>query len=202
VDLAVRDGEFLGLIGPNGKCTLLRIVAGIFPPTRGQVVVRGRLASMMELGVGFHPELTRPEGIFLSTSLFSLSDRETRGFYRQNEGFAELEEFIDMPVKNYSTGMYMRLGFAVAVHLDADILLIDDVLAVGDERFQRKCFARMEEFRRQGKTLILVSHDLGTIAPMCDRACPLVRGRIDADGEPAKVAERYRELLATPPGTG
>ena len=198
VDVSIRRGEFLGLIGPNGsgKSTLLRVMAGIFPPTRGEVIVHGRLAPMIELGVGFHPELTGRENIFLNTSLFSLSDRQTRAIYQDIVTFAELEEFIDMPVKNYSTGMYMRLGFAVAVHLDTDILLIDEVLAVGDERFQHKCFTRMEAFRREGKTIILVSHDMGTIEQMCDRACLLVRGRVEAEGEPGKVIERYREVLA------
>lgn len=198
VDLAVRRGEFLGLIGPNGsgKSTLLRILAGIFPPTRGTVAVRGRVAPMIELGVGFHPELTGRENIYLHTSLFRLSRRETDAIYREIVAFAELEGFMDLPVKNYSTGMYVRLGFAAAVHLDPDILLIDEVLAVGDERFQHKCLQRMEEIRRQGKTIIVVSHALDTIERLADRACLLVRGRVEAEGDPAKVVARYREMLA------
>ena len=200
VDLAVRKGESLGLIGPNGsgKSTLLRIMAGIFPPTTGEVIVRGRLAPMIELGVGFHPELTGRENVFLNTSLFSLSERETEAIYPDIVEFAELGEFIDVPVKNYSTGMYTRLGFAVAVHLDPDILLVDEVLAVGDERFQQKCFQRMEEFRLRGKTVVLVTHDMATVQRMCDRACLILRGRLEAEGEPAKVIARYREALHGP----
>jgi ABC-type polysaccharide/polyol phosphate transport system ATPase subunit len=197
IDLTVAPGERVGLIGPNGsgKSTLLRMMAGISPPTRGEVIVRGRVAPMIELGVGFHPDLTGRENIFLSTSLFALSERETRAILPDIVEFAELEHFIDVAVKNYSTGMYGRLGFAVAVHLDPDILLVDEVLAVGDERFQDKCFQRMEEFRRRGKTMVLVSHDMLAIQRMCDRACLLVGGQLDREGEPAKVIERYREVL-------
>jgi len=198
VDLTVREGEFLGLIGPNGsgKSTLLRLMAGIFPPTRGQVRVHGRVAPMIELGVGFHPELTGRENVYLNASLFRLSTRETDAIYAQIVAFAELEEFMDMPVKNYSTGMYARLGFGAAVHLEADILLVDEVLAVGDQRFQQRCLQRMEEIRRRGRTIVLVSHDLATIQRMCDRACLLLRGRVEAEGEPQKVVARYREVIA------
>jgi len=198
IDLAVRRGECLGLIGPNGsgKSTLLRIMASIFRPTEGEVVVRGRVAPMIEVGVGFHPDLTGQENIYLSTSLYGLSRRETDAIYRQIVAFSELGEFIDVSVKNYSTGMYVRLGFSIAVHLEPDILLIDEVLAVGDERFQQKCLHRMEEVRRRGTTLILVSHSMQTIERMCDRACLLVRGRLEAEGDPTKVVERYREMLS------
>jgi ABC-type polysaccharide/polyol phosphate transport system ATPase subunit len=197
IELGIRSGEVLGLIGPNGsgKSTLLRLMAGISPPTCGEVIVRGRLAPMIELGVGFHPELTGRENIYLSTSLFALSERETRALVPDIVEFAELEHFIDVPVKNYSTGMYGRLGFAVAVHLDPDILLVDEVLAVGDERFQEKCFQRMEEFRQRGKTMVLVSHDMLAIQRMCDRVCLLVGGHLESEGEPAKVIEHYREVL-------
>lgn len=202
VDLVIRQGEFLGLIGPNGsgKSTLLRLMARIMPPTRGEVIVRGRVAPMIELGVGFHPELTGRENIYLNTSLFRFSKKETDAVYRQIVDFAELESFMDMPVKNYSTGMYMRLGFAAAVHLDPDILLIDEVLAVGDEHFQQKCLQRMEEIRRRGKTIVLVSHSLALVERLCDRACLLIGGRIEAVGEPTQVVERYRgavEVLST-----
>jgi ABC-type polysaccharide/polyol phosphate transport system ATPase subunit len=202
IDLTVRAGECLGLIGPNGsgKSTLLRILAGILRPTTGQVVVSGRVAPMIELGVGFHPDLTGEENVYLNTSLFGFSRRDTEAIYRDVVAFSELAHFIDQPVKNYSVGMYMRLGFAIAVHLSPDILLIDEVLAVGDEAFQQKCLTRMEEFRRRGTTIVLVSHNMATIGQMCDRACLLVGGRLDSDGEPAKVAARYRAVLGVAGG--
>ena len=197
VDLTVRRGECLGLIGPNGsgKSTLLRVMARIYPPTTGTVVAHGTVAPMIELGVGFHPDLTGHENIFLNTSLFRLSTQDTRAIYREIVEFAELEQFIDMPVKNYSTGMYARLGFAIAIHLAPEILLIDEVLAVGDARFQKKCLERMERLRAQGTTIVLVTHAMGTVEERCDRACLLLHGRIVADGEPKEVVERYREAL-------
>jgi homopolymeric O-antigen transport system ATP-binding protein len=200
VSFEVRRGEMLGVIGINGsgKSTLLRILARLTRPTAGRAETFGRIGSLLEVGTGFHPELTGRENIFLNTSLFSLSERETEAIYPAIVDFAELGDFIDVPVKNYSTGMYTRLGFAVAVHLDPDILLVDEVLAVGDERFQQKCFQRMEEFRQRGKTVILVTHDMATVQRMCDRACLILRGRMEAEGEPAKVIARYREALHGP----
>jgi len=197
VDLQVEAGECLGLIGPNGsgKSTLLRILAGIFPPSRGDLAVRGRVAPMIELGVGFHPDLTGQENVYLNTSLFSLSRRQTDAVYGSIVDFSGLHEFMDMPVKNYSTGMYMRLGFAVAVHLDADIFLIDEILAVGDEAFQVKCLDRIREIRARGRTIVLVSHDLGLVERLCDRACLLFEGRVVAQGEPSRCVERYHALL-------
>ena len=171
-------------------------MASIYRPTEGEVVVRGRVAPMIELGVGFQPDLTGQENVYLNTSLYGLSRRETDAIYQQIVAFSELGEFIDVPAKNYSTGMYARLGFSVAVHLEPDILLIDEVLAVGDEQFQQKCLHRMGELRRRGTTIILVSHDMQTIERMCDRVCLLVRGRLEAEGEPGKVAARYREVLS------
>jgi ABC-type polysaccharide/polyol phosphate transport system ATPase subunit len=198
IDLTVRKGECVGLIGPNGsgKSTLLRIMASIYRPTAGEVVVRGRVAPMIELGVGFHPDLTGQENVYLNTSLYGLSRRETDAIYRQIVGFSELGEFIDVPVKNYSTGMYARLGFSVAVYLEPDILLIDEVLSVGDAHFHRKCLQRMGELRHRGTTIILVSHGMQTIEQMCDRVCLLVRGRLEAEGDPGKVVRRYREVLS------
>jgi ABC-type polysaccharide/polyol phosphate transport system ATPase subunit len=203
VDLTVRRGECLGLIGANGsgKSTLLRIIAGIFAPTAGRVAVQGRVTPMIELGVGFHHDLSGRENVYLNTSLYGLSRRETNDIYNAIVSFSELGEFMDLPVKNYSSGMSVRLGFSVAVHLEPDILLIDEVLAVGDERFRQKCLTRMEEVRRRGTTVVLVSHDMGVIERMCDRACLLVRGHLELDGEPAKVIARYRELLAGKPSS-
>jgi ABC-type polysaccharide/polyol phosphate transport system ATPase subunit len=171
-------------------------MASIYRPTTGEVIVRGRVAPMIELGVGFQPDLTGQENVYLNTSLYGLSRRETDAIYQQIVGFSELGEFIDVPVKNYSTGMYARLGFSVAVYLEPDILLIDEVLAVGDEHFQQKCLRRMGELRHRGTTIILVSHDMQTIERMCDRVCLLVRGRLEAEGDPGKVAARYREVLS------
>jgi ABC-type polysaccharide/polyol phosphate transport system ATPase subunit len=197
VDLIVRKGESVGLVGPNGsgKSTLLRVMAGIFPPTSGDLVVRGRVAPMIELGVGFNPELSGRENIYLNTSLYRLSRRETDAIYHQIVAFSELEQFIDTPVKNYSTGMYARLGFSVAVHLDPEILLIDEVLSVGDERFQAKCVTRMDELRHRGTTIVLVSHSAETVERMCDRACLLLHGRKIVEGAPTTVIEEYRAAL-------
>jgi len=199
IDLVIRRGEFLGLIGANGsgKSTLLRVIAGIYVPTTGYVTVHGRVTPMIELGVGFHPDLTGRENVYLNTSLYGLTRGETDQIYDAIVDFSELAEFMDVPVKNYSTGMHARLGFAVAANLEPDILLIDEVLAVGDERFKQKCLARMDDVRRRGTTIVLVSHDLATVERMCDRACLLVQGRLDLDGEPSKIVTRYREVLAT-----
>jgi ABC-type polysaccharide/polyol phosphate transport system ATPase subunit len=206
VNLTVPKGEFLGLIGPNGsgKSTLLRVMSRIFRPTSGEIVMHGRVAPMIEIGVGFDFELTGQENIYLNTSLFRLSRKETEAIYDSIVAFSELEQFIDMPVKNYSTGMYVRLGFAAAVHLAPDILLIDEVLAVGDEAFQQKCLRKMEELRRAGTTIVLVSHSLETVELMCDRAALLVHGRLVAEGDPKMVIARYRSgeygtAVSTPP---
>jgi ABC-2 type transport system ATP-binding protein len=198
VSLTVQPGEFLGLIGPNGsgKSTLLRIIAKIFPPTKGQILARGRVVPMIELGIGFHPDLTGRENIYLNTSLYGLTKPQTDEIFQPIVAFSELEEFIDMPAKSYSLGMYMRLGFSAAVHLDPDILLIDEVLAVGDEHFQRKCLKKMEEIHQKGKTIILVSHDLESIRKMCTRACFLRQGQIEAQGDPKAIIAYYHELLS------
>ena len=193
IDLRVERGEFLGLVGTNGsgKSTLLRILAGIFAPTAGRVTGRGSVAPWLELGAGFHPDLTGRENVYLNTSLFGLSRRETDALYGAIVRFAELEDSIDLPVKNYSTGMHVRLGFAVAAHLDADILLLDEVLAVGDERFQQKCLHHIRERRRRGATVVLVSHQLDMVRHLCDRACLLADGRVAAVGSPDSVVAAY-----------
>jgi ABC-type polysaccharide/polyol phosphate transport system ATPase subunit len=197
VSLTVAKGESIGILGPNGsgKSTLLRVMAGIFPPSEGALTVRGRVAPMIELGVGFNVELTGRENVYLHASLFRLSRRETDAIYDRIVAFSELQQFIDTPVKNYSTGMYARLGFAVAVHLEPEILLIDEVLAVGDERFRQKCMTRMEELRRRGTTIVLVSHAMEAIRGMCDRAAFLLHGRLEAEGEPEGVIAEYRAAL-------
>jgi ABC-2 type transport system ATP-binding protein/lipopolysaccharide transport system ATP-binding protein len=204
VDLSVREGEFFGVIGPNGsgKSTLLRIIAGILPPSTGQVTVHGRVAPMIEVGVGFHPDLSGRENVYLSTSLYGLSSRETDAMYGAIVEFSELDDFMDLPVKNYSTGMQARLGFAVATHLDPDVMLVDEVLAVGDQRFQDKCLRRIEQMRQSGKTIVVVSHSLQTVQKMCDRACLLVSGRVVETGDPDHVIARYHEILAGPAPLG
>ena len=201
IDLQVREGECVGLIGPNGsgKSTLLRIMASIYRPTDGEAIVRGRVAPMIELGVGFQPDLTGQENVYLNTSLFGLSRRETDAIYQQVVEFSGLGEFIDVPVKNYSTGMHARLGFSVAVHLTPDVLLVDEVLAVGDAEFQRKCLDRIGELRRRGTTIVLVSHSTSIIERMCDRVCRLDRGRLEADGDPGQVVGRYQAVTSAPP---
>lgn len=196
VSLQVARGETVGLIGLNGsgKSTLLRLIAKILVPTEGEVIVRGKVAPMTELGLGFHQELTGEENIYLSASLYGLSRREIRVIYEEIVEFSELSHFIDVPVKNYSSGMYARLGFSIAVHLDPEILLIDEVLAVGDERFQKKCFDKMQELKRKGKTIAFVSHEMKTVQKLCDRAYLLEQGRIASEGSVELVAARYRNL--------
>ena len=198
VSFAVHSGESVGIIGPNGsgKSTLLKLAAGIIEPTSGEIVVRGRVSALLELGAGFHPDLTGRENIYLNGSIYGLSRRVIEARMESIIDFAELGEFIDMPVRHYSSGMYVRLGFAVAIHTDPDVLLVDEVLAVGDLAFQQKCMEAIVHFRQQGGTLFLVSHDLTTIQNICDRAIWLEQGKIHAIGEPTEVVMRYLGNLA------
>lgn len=201
VTLEVQPGETLGLIGPNGsgKSTLLRLIARTLYPTRGTVEVRGRVSPMLEIGVGFHLDLTGQENIYLNGSLLGLSRREVERLYPAIVEFSELGDFIDVPVRNYSSGMHARLGFSIAAHLDPDILLIDEALSVGDEAFQRKCQGRMQQSRARGKTIVFVSHNLRTVTSLCDRVCLLVHGKITALGVPDEVVPRYQDLAAAAP---
>jgi ABC-type polysaccharide/polyol phosphate transport system ATPase subunit len=194
VGFSVGRGETLGIIGANGagKSTLLALVAGTMEPTEGSIRSRGTIASLLELGTGFHPDLTGRENVLLFGAVLGLSRRHMRGRMDSIIEFSGIGEFIDEPVKHYSSGMYVRLGFAVAVEVDPDILLVDEVLAVGDATFQRKCLARMEEFRRRGKTMLIVSHDLQTIQRMSDRILMLDRGTVVGLGEPGAVVGQYR----------
>jgi len=197
VDFEVQEGETFGIIGPNGagKSTVLRLMAGIIAPTSGQVVVNGRISPLLELGAGFHHDLTGRENIYLNAALLGLNQRETEARFDEILRFSELDDFIDVPLKHYSAGMYMRLGFAVAVHVDPTVLLIDEVLAVGDEAFQRKCLLRIEEFQAEGRTIIFVSHALSTVAEMCHRALWLEQGRMRAIGSAEQVVEEYLESV-------
>lgn len=198
INLEIEAGETFGLIGANGsgKSTLLSLIAGIFPPTRGEVSSRGRIAPMIELGVGFNAELTGRENVYLNASLYGLTRSEIDQIYPEVVAFSEIANFIDAPLKTYSSGMYMRLGFSIAVHLEPDILLVDEILAVGDGHFQGKCLARMAEMRKRGMTTVFVSHDLALVEGLCDRVAILHRGRVEDVGLPTGVLVAYRGLLA------
>ena len=184
VDLEIEAGTTVGLIGPNGsgKSTLLKAIGGILQPTSGTVRTRGRMAALLELGAGFHPDLTGRENVYLNASILGLSSAQTDKYFDAIVDFSGIERFIDTQVKFYSSGMYVRLAFAVAVHVDPDILLVDEVLAVGDEPFQRKCMDRIREFQHDGRTIVLVTHSLDQVAEVCDRAVVLESGNVIANG--------------------
>jgi ABC-2 type transport system ATP-binding protein len=194
VSAEVADGQTVGLLGANGsgKTTLLKIIGGILRPTEGRVVTRGRIAALLELGAGFHPELTGRENVYLNASILGLSKKETDRHFDDIVAFAELEEFIDNQVKFYSSGMFVRLGFAVAVHVDPQILLVDEVLAVGDEAFQRKCVNRVREFQQEGRTIVFVTHAVPLVQRICDRAILLDHGRVRASGDVDGVIKEFR----------
>jgi ABC-type polysaccharide/polyol phosphate transport system ATPase subunit len=193
VSFSVEPGQTFGILGRNGsgKSTLLKLVAGITKPTSGTVSVRGRISALIELGAGFHPEISGRENVFINGIMLGLSKREIARRFDEIVEFAELQESIDAPVKTYSSGMYMRLGFAVAIHVDPDILLIDEVLAVGDQAFTAKCLDKFGEFRRRGKTILLVTHSLDLVERFCDEALWLDAGRVRAIGDPRRVVGAY-----------
>jgi lipopolysaccharide transport system ATP-binding protein len=189
----IAPGEVVGLIGRNGagKSTLLKILSRIVEPTTGRALLRGRLGSLLEVGTGFHPELTGRENIYLNGAILGMGRREVQRKFDEIVGFAEVEQFIDTPVKQYSSGMYMRLAFAVAAQLEPEILLVDEVLAVGDASFQKKCIGRMGEVGQEGRTVVFVSHSMTAITRLCPRAILLDRGRVIADGPAAEVTAAY-----------
>jgi ABC-type polysaccharide/polyol phosphate transport system ATPase subunit len=193
VTFAVPKGQTLGVIGRNGsgKSTMLKLVAGITKPTSGTVRVDGRISALIELGAGFHPEISGRENVFINGIMLGLSKREVAKRFDEIVEFAELEEFIDAPVKTYSSGMYMRLGFAVAINVDPDVLLIDEVLAVGDEGFTHKCLDKFAEFKRRGKTILLVTHSLGLVERFCDEALWLDGGEKRGAGDPKRIVGAY-----------
>ncbi len=199
VSIDIHPGETVGLIGTNGsgKSTLLKILSGILRQSSGEVQVKGRIASLLELGAGFNGELTGRENIFLNAALLGLSRRETEESMESIIDFSELAAFIDEPVKHYSSGMYVRLGFAVAVHVDPDVLLIDEVLAVGDEAFQRKCMNRIRNFQDAGRTILFVSHSLEQVEQLCTRAVVLNRGRLVDDAAPSAATKTLRKIMGT-----
>jgi lipopolysaccharide transport system ATP-binding protein len=198
VTLDLGRGRMVGIVGSNGsgKSTLLKILGGILKPTVGQATVRGRVSALIELGAGFHPEFTGRENVYINGVLLGLSRAEIRARFDEIVAFAGLEAFVDSPVKTYSSGMYMRLGFAIAVTVDPDVLLIDEVLAVGDEAFQHRCVGKIQEFKARGKTIVLVSHDLGSIERLCDEAIWLDGGRLRTHGGTREVVGRYLEHVA------
>jgi ABC-2 type transport system ATP-binding protein len=200
----IGEGETVGIVGRNGsgKSTALKLMAGVMAPTEGEVLVRGRISPLIELGAGFHPDLTGRENVFLNASILGLSNAEARDRLGEIVEFAELQEFMDTPVKRYSSGMYTRLGFAVAVHSDPDILLVDEVLAVGDATFQEKCMAKMRDFQQAGITIILVSHAPNVVADFCDRAIWLDHGKVAGEGRAADVVAEYLEKIHQGSGVG
>ncbi len=197
VSIEIEAGKTIGLIGHNGsgKSTLLKVIGGILDPTSGTVARRGRIAALLELGAGFHPDLTGRENVFLNASVLGLSRTETEDRFDDIVDFSGIGDFIDTQVKFYSSGMYVRLAFAVAVHTDPDLLLVDEVLAVGDEAFQRKCMDKIKEFQSEGRTIVLVSHSLGSVAELCDRAVLLNRGEVVFDGNAPDAVAAFRDIL-------
>ena len=198
VTLIVPRGRTVGLVGRNGsgKSTLLKLVTGIYRPTSGTVEVNGRISALLELGAGFHPDFSGRENIIVNGIILGMSRREIRERMDEIVAFSELGDFIDEPVRTYSSGMYARLAFSVATHVDPDLLIIDEILSVGDEHFARKSTAKMDEFRRAGKTILLVTHDLGTLQARCDEAAWLDAGVLKAYGDPAFVVSEYRQAVA------
>lgn len=194
VSLKIAQGETFGIIGPNGsgKSTLLKLIAGVSQPSQGTISVSGQIAPLIELGAGFHPELTGKENVYLNGVILGMKRTDIEAKFKSIVDFAELWEFIDQPVKHYSSGMYLRLAFAVAIHTNPDILLIDEILAVGDAAFQEKCLAKMHQFHDQGKTIIMVTHSLDSVASFCTSAAYLKNGHVQHLGAPEEVIQAYR----------
>jgi len=198
VSFSVERGEFFGVVGPNGsgKSTLLKILAGIYRADSGSVRIDGLLSPFIELGVGFNPELNGRDNVRVNGTLLGLSRRELDARFDEIIGFAELDRFVDQKVKNYSSGMLLRLAYSIAIQVEFDVLLLDEVLAVGDESFQQKCYKTFERFRDEGKTIVLVTHQLGILEEFADRALQLESGRISAVGSPTEVIARYLDRVA------
>ena len=193
ISLDIKKGEVVGLIGTNGsgKSTLLKLMTKIIYPTKGTIETKGKLTSLLELGAGFHPDFSGRENIYFNASIFGLTRKEIDARLEQIIEFSELEHFIDNPVRTYSSGMYMRLAFSVAINVDADILLIDEILSVGDEHFQNKCFNKMLELKNEGKTMVFVTHSMDSVKKLCDRTIWLKDGKIKMDGNTNDVVEKY-----------
>jgi len=196
INLKIEKGESVALIGVNGsgKSTLLKLMTKIIYPTKGKITTNGKLTSLLELGAGFHQDFTGRENIYFNASIFGLTAAEIDKRVQEIIDFSELGEFIEAPVRTYSSGMYMRLAFSVAINVDADILLIDEILAVGDQHFQDKCFAKLHELKEEGKTIVIVTHSLDPVKKLCDRAVWLSEGKIREDGEISEVIEHYLKV--------
>ena len=196
INLKIKKGETVALIGVNGsgKSTLLKLMTRIIYPSEGQININGKLTSLLELGAGFHPDFTGRENIYFNASIFGLTAAEIDARVLDIINFSELGELIDTPVRTYSSGMYMRLAFSVAINVDAEILLIDEILAVGDQHFQDKCFQKLEELKKSGKTIVIVSHSLGSVEKLCNRSVWIYNGEIKKDGKTKKVIEEYLKV--------
>lgn len=198
INLKIKKGEAVALIGTNGsgKSTLLKLMTKIIYPNKGKITTDGKLTSLLELGAGFHPDFSGRENIYFNASIFGLTKKEIDDRLEDIIEFSELRPFIDNPVRTYSSGMYMRLAFAVAINVDADILLIDEILSVGDEHFQNKCFEKMLELKAKGKTMVFVTHSMQSVKRLCDRAVWLCNGEIKMDGNTTEVVEEYIKQTA------
>lgn len=198
ISLDIKKGETVGLIGSNGsgKSTLLKLMTKIYYPSKGTVKTNGKLTSLLELGAGFHPDFTGRENIYFNASIFGLTRKEIDARLQEIIDFSELGSFIDEPIRTYSSGMYMRLAFSVAINVDADILLIDEILAVGDQHFQDKCYAKLHQLKNSDKTIVIVSHSLDVVKDLCNRAIWLYNGEFQLDGDPAYVIDEYLQRLA------
>ena len=198
VEFEVAEGEVLGIVGPNGagKSTLLKVLAGVTTPTSGYADIRGRVGSLLEVGTGFHQELTGRENIYMNGALLGMRRHEIKARFDEIVAFSEIDQFLDTPVKRYSSGMYMRLAFAVAAHLEPDVLIVDEVLAVGDLAFQKKCIGRMSTIAREGRTILFVSHNMAAVQNLCGRVVLIDQGLVAADGAPRQVIGKYLESMA------
>lgn len=196
IDLDIKKGETVALIGTNGsgKSTLLKLMTRIIYPSKGTIKTYGKLTSLLELGAGFHPDFTGRENIYFNAAIFGLTKAEIEKRIDQIIEFAELGDFIDNPVRTYSSGMYMRLAFSIAINVDAEILLIDEILAVGDQHFQDKCFAKLDELKKSDKTIVIVTHSLDQVKKLCNRAIWIKDGKVEMDGKPNDVVEKYLEI--------
>lgn len=197
ISFQVKKGEAIGLIGENGcgKSTMLKMLTKIIYPDRGEILVKGRISSLIELGAGFHPDMSGRENIYTNASIFGLNRKEIDSRLQSIIDFSELWDFMDNPVRTYSSGMYMRLAFAVAIHVDADVLLIDEILGVGDAAFQAKCFRKLKEIKAKGTTIVIVSHSLGQIEEICERSYWIKDGTIQLEGEPKLVHKEYFDYM-------
>lgn len=196
IDLVINKGETVALIGTNGsgKSTLLKLMTKIIYPNKGKIITKGKLTSLLELGAGFHPDFTGRENIYFNASIFGLTKKEIDDRIDEIIAFSELKDFIDNPIRTYSSGMYMRLAFSVAINVDAEILLIDEILAVGDQHFQEKCFDKIDKLKKSKKTIVLVTHDIKAVNSICDRAIWLYNGKIRMDGNTKEVTKKYLEI--------